>query len=58
MEEHPGLMNHGYGIAHDFEMNRLRLNHGEYLMVNLEMLEATEDAKEARFDELHRYLGQ
>ena len=58
MKEHPRLINQGFGRAHEFEKNRLRLNYGEYMMVKLEMLEAAQDAKEERFDELHRYLGQ
>ena len=35
-EEHRRLMDDGFGRGHDFEMNRLRLYQGEFLMVRLE----------------------
>ena len=38
-------------------MKRERLQQGEYKMAKLEELEQRQDAIEARFDELHAYLG-
>ena len=38
-EEHARLMSSGFGRAHDLEMNRDRLQQGEYLTVQLQKLE-------------------
>ena len=56
-KEHARLMRSGFGRGHYFEMNRLRLNKGEYKMKNLEEFEKKLDAKEDRFNELQRSLG-
>ena len=45
------------GRAHAFEMNRLRMNTLDYLMHKLEQLEDRYDRREARFEELDKYLG-
>ena len=58
MKEHQRLMSTGFGRGYDFDMNRRRLHQGEYKMANLEKLEQMQDAKEERFDELHRFLGK
>jgi len=50
-------MRDGFGRGHDFDMNRLRLQQGEYLNEQLEKLEKSMDEKEDNFDELCRYLG-
>ena len=38
-KEHARIMSSGFGRGHDFSMNRLRLQQGEYLNANLEELE-------------------
>ncbi len=50
-------MRSGFGKGYDFEMNREGLQQGEYLIYKLKTLEKSQDVKEARFDELKRYLG-
>ena len=58
VKEHQRLMSTGFGRGYDFDMNRRRLHQGEYKMANLEKLEQMQDAKEERFDELHKFLGK
>jgi hypothetical protein len=50
-------MSSGFGKGHDFEMNRAKLQQGEYLLYKLKKLEKKQDMYESRFDELQRYLG-
>ena len=50
-------MSIGFGRGHDFIMNRLRLQQGEYLNAKLEELEKRQDMEEERFNEMHIYLG-
>ena len=47
----------GFGKGYDFDMNRGRLQQGEYLMYKLKMLEQKQDMYGKRFDELQKYLG-
>ena len=58
VKEHHRLMSSGFGRGYDFDMNRRRLQRGEYKMENFEKLEQSQDAKEERFDELHNFLGK
>jgi hypothetical protein len=43
-KEHARLMSSGFGKGYDFDMNRARLQQGEYLMANLETLEQNQDS--------------
>jgi hypothetical protein len=54
---HQQLMRSGFGMGYDFEMKRFGLNKGQYLMIQLEVLEERLVEKEERFNELHSYLG-
>ena len=47
----------GFGSGYDFEMKRLGVNKGKYLMLKLENFEDILDSQEDRFNELQRYLG-
>jgi len=57
-KEHARIMSSGFGRGHDFNMNRHRLQQGEYLIANLEELEKRQDLIEERFNEMHIYLGK
>jgi hypothetical protein len=47
----------GFGSGYDFEMRRLGVNKGKYLMLVLENFEEMLDLEEDRLNELKRYLG-
>ena len=42
----------GFGNGYDFEMKRLGVNKGKYLMLKLENFEEILDSEEERFNEL------
>lgn len=48
----------GFGKGYEFEMKRLKLDRGEYLIYKLEAFEKRRDQEEERFEELHDFLGQ
>ena len=57
MQEHGRLMRSGFGKGYEFEMNRLNLGKGKYLMIKLEEIVTRLDKEYERFNELHVYLG-
>ena len=57
MQKHRRFMRCGFGSGYYFEMNRLEVNKGKYLMIKLEYFEDRLDLEEDRLNELHRYLG-
>ena len=50
-------MRSGFGRGYYLEINRFKMNEGQYLMIKLELLEDGLAEKEDRFNELHRCLG-
>ena len=58
MKDHHHVMTSGFGKGYEFEMNRFNLNKGDYLTLQLEMLEHRLVEKEEGFDELHNNLGR
>ena len=56
-EKHQRFLRSGFGMGYDFEMKRLEVDKGKYLLIKLESFEDRLDKDEERVNELHRYYG-